>query len=171
MSDQETAATAIRTTMAINPQSGLRRDRVRMSTLGERRSRSSTARRISSRKHATSCHSQSRICSTSRSIGRGSASWRWSRRLLVSCEIRRRRRCCTREHAQSRIRKRNVFLVTAAPKFQVVIQEQVSQHAYGKRRRRTGNEDSHHLDYGIRRCSRIGIRNNIAAWLSPIFHS
>lgn len=32
MSDQETAATAIRTAMAINPQSGLRRNRVRMST-------------------------------------------------------------------------------------------------------------------------------------------
>jgi hypothetical protein len=41
--------------------------------------------------------------------------------------------------------KRNVFPVTATPEFQIVIQEQITQHANGEGRRRTGNEDSHHF--------------------------
>jgi hypothetical protein len=46
---------------------------------------------------------------------------------------------------QPRIVERNVFAVTAAPNFNVVLQKQLTYHANRKRRRSTGDEDSHHL--------------------------
>src|SRR6185503_7643907 len=45
---------------------------------------------------------------------------------------------------QSGMAKRNILPVTAAPDLKIAIQKQLTQHANRERRRRAGNEDSHH---------------------------